>query len=171
MAALVSKQITVIVSFAVLNLLAFIAMGLRFYSMKVVLRKIKVHDALCIVSLVMLIAYSIVLLIGKCHHAYNYSGFKTKDSNRHDRWWHWTPHWSTFDARDGANAGDWIEGMAFNNFQRIGGNLTDLLGMNRHFFHHNSSGLSLLPVSDLLSWTFMSKPFPPKSSVSLPTVP
>lgn len=65
MAALVSKQITVIVSFAVLNLLALIAMGLRFYSMKVVHRKIKVHDALCILSLVMLIAYSIVLLIGK----------------------------------------------------------------------------------------------------------
>ncbi|KAF3389061.1 hypothetical protein F1880_003176 [Penicillium rolfsii] len=63
MAALVSKQITVIVSFAVLNLLAWTAMGLRFYSMKVVHRKIKLHDALCILSLVMLILYSIVLLI------------------------------------------------------------------------------------------------------------
>lgn len=66
MAALVSKQITVIVSFVVLNLLALIAMSLRFYSMKVVHRKLKVHDTLCFISLVMLIAYSIVLLIGKC---------------------------------------------------------------------------------------------------------
>ncbi|OOQ82161.1 hypothetical protein PEBR_41864 [Penicillium brasilianum] len=64
MAALVSKQITVIVCFAVLDLLAVIAMGLRFYSMKVVHRKIKIHDVLCIVSLVMLIAYTICLLIG-----------------------------------------------------------------------------------------------------------
>jgi hypothetical protein len=171
MATLVSKQITVIASFAVLNLLALIAMGLRFYSMKVVHRKIKAHDALCIVSLVMLIAYSIVLLIGKCHNSDNYSSFKAKISQRHDRWWYWTPHWSTFDARDGAKDGDWIEGMAFNNFQKIGGNLTHLLGMNRHSSHHSSSGLSLLLVSDLLSWTFMSKPFPPKSSVCLPTVP
>lgn len=67
MAALVSKQITVIVCFAVLDLLAVIAMGLRFYSMKVVHRKIKIHDVLCIVSLVMLIAYTICLLIGKSY--------------------------------------------------------------------------------------------------------
>ena len=66
MVTLVSKQITVIFSFVVLNLLALIATGLRFYSTKVVHRKIKVHDALCIVSLVMLIAYRIVLLIGRC---------------------------------------------------------------------------------------------------------
>lgn len=71
MAALVSKQITVIVSFAVLDLLAVIAMGLRFYSMKVVLRKIKLHDVLCIVSLVMLIAYSVVLLVGMSYHSFN----------------------------------------------------------------------------------------------------
>jgi hypothetical protein len=73
MAALVSKQITVIVCFAVLDLLAAIAMGLRFYSMKVVHRKIKLHDVLCIVSLVMLIAYSIALLIGKSYLCFTIS--------------------------------------------------------------------------------------------------
>ncbi|KAJ5291527.1 integral membrane protein [Penicillium angulare] len=63
MATLVSKQIAVIVSFVILNLLAIIAMGIRFYSIRVVRRQIKRHDILCIVSLVMLFAYSIDLLV------------------------------------------------------------------------------------------------------------
>lgn len=89
MAGLVSKQITVIVSFVVLNLFAMVATGLRFYSMKLVHRKVKIHDFLCIMSLVMLIAYSIILLIGKSCTAYNCPSVKTDRSNRHDHGWYW----------------------------------------------------------------------------------
>ncbi|KAJ5176254.1 uncharacterized protein N7482_002131 [Penicillium canariense] len=63
MAALIPKQITVVSCFVVLNLLAIVAIGLRFYSIKVVHRSLKVHDILCVISLVMLIAYSVDLLI------------------------------------------------------------------------------------------------------------
>lgn len=65
MAALDEKQIAVVVSFTVLNCVAITAMGLRFYSMNIVRRKLKLHDALCIVSLVMLIGYTTCLLIGE----------------------------------------------------------------------------------------------------------
>jgi hypothetical protein len=64
MAALKEKQIGVVVSFSVLNCVAIVAMGLRFYSIRIVRRNFKLHDALCIVSLVMLIGYTTCLLIG-----------------------------------------------------------------------------------------------------------
>jgi hypothetical protein len=65
MAALKEKQIGVVVSFSVLNCVAIVAMGLRFYSIRIVRRNFKLHDALCIVSLVMLIGYTTCLLIGE----------------------------------------------------------------------------------------------------------
>ncbi|KAJ5324307.1 integral membrane protein [Penicillium atrosanguineum] len=59
MAALDGKQIGVVVTFTILNFVAITAMGLRFHSMAIVRRKLQLHDALCIVSLIMLFGYRI----------------------------------------------------------------------------------------------------------------
>jgi hypothetical protein len=65
MAALIEKQIAVIVCCAVLNLLAITAVVLRFYSISIVHRKPKLHDALCIASLAMLLGYTVSLFVGE----------------------------------------------------------------------------------------------------------
>ncbi|KAL1970675.1 hypothetical protein VTN77DRAFT_4319 [Rasamsonia byssochlamydoides] len=64
MAHLVQKQIAVIVSYVVLNVVSIVAVGLRFYAISLLRRQIKVHDILCTVSLVGLLAYSIDTMIG-----------------------------------------------------------------------------------------------------------
>ncbi|OJZ81675.1 hypothetical protein ASPFODRAFT_65074 [Aspergillus luchuensis CBS 106.47] len=63
MPSLASRQVAVIVSFAILNALALVAVGLRFYARAFIRRKIQVHDSLTIISLVMLIGYTTCLLV------------------------------------------------------------------------------------------------------------
>lgn len=63
MPSLESRQVAVIVSFAILNALALIAVGLRFYARAFIRRETQAHDILTIVSLVMLIGYTTCLLV------------------------------------------------------------------------------------------------------------
>ncbi|KAL3253514.1 hypothetical protein ABHI18_009457 [Aspergillus niger] len=63
MPTLASRQVTVIVNFAVLNALALVAVGLRLYARAFIRRDIQAHDILTLISLVMLIGYTICLLI------------------------------------------------------------------------------------------------------------
>lgn len=63
MPSLASRQVAVIVSFAILNALALIAVGLRLYARAFIRREIQVHDSLTIISLVMLIGYTTCFLV------------------------------------------------------------------------------------------------------------
>lgn len=99
MSNIVPKQITVIVSFVMLNLLAVIALGLRFYSLYLLHRKFNIPDALCIVSLVTLIAYSIDILVGTRRDMKKFLAL-SDESNRDSRRRHWPPYFWAYIARD-----------------------------------------------------------------------